>query len=116
MFSLALESARISVQAHDERVMIDRFATDFEAGVYWAGCNVDVDSAFPSIEERKLWARVLIDTARAVFEREVGVHDDHSWQTLMIYLLRSTASLFIDSVRRQERGWFPETRDLRDRR
>ncbi len=52
---------------------------------FWSGRGIQIEDDFPNIEEQKFWARVFYDTAREIFERNIGVHDYLFWQSQRIY-------------------------------
>ena len=81
---------------------------------FWPGRGIRIEEDFPDLEEQKFWARVFLDTARAVFDRRVGRHEHAFWQTLCIYQAYATGRLFIEAVRDRVGYWFPDTIDGRE--
>ena len=75
---------------------------------------LDIAKDMPSVAEQKFWSRVFFDTARAIFERNVGSHEHSYWQAQAIYIAYSAAKFFQAVVQDGERGWEPTTIDTRD--
>lgn len=116
IFSFTTEVAALSELSEVEAELFAAFTQRRESGQYWAGCSLDLLEDFPSESERKLWARLLLDTAQAIFEREIGLQDNAAWQTLTIHLLHSLGHMFVESVNKKgQPRWWPETRQQRER-
>lgn len=81
--------------------------------VFWPGRGIDILEDFPKIAEQKFWSRVYYDTARAIFDRRVGLHEHSFWQSQSIHQAYATGQLFGEAVRDVEAGWFADTLDVR---
>ncbi|HWA26887.1 MAG TPA: hypothetical protein VG734_14605 [Lacunisphaera sp.] len=76
---------------------------------FYPGCDLAIESEFPSRDERKFWARVFFDLAYLIFRREVGNQETTIWQYSSLgdaYLL---ARMITRSVQEEELGWHPQT-------
>ncbi len=93
-----------------EHGFVDRVTTMKEE-VFWPGRGIDIEDDFPNISERKFWAQVFLDTARHIFDREIGCHDHSFWQAQRIWQAYGTGQLFIDAVCDTEYGWLPNSID-----
>lgn len=85
--------------------------TEFNDKEFFPGRGMDIEEDFPEIDEQKFWSKTLFDTARAIFKRELGVHDHVYWQAQMIYVVYAVGLLFQDSVRQTEPDWCADTLD-----
>jgi hypothetical protein len=81
----------------------------FDETEYYPGCSFDLAERFPSIDERKFWATIFNDVARAIFLRRIGEHDVTFWQTSAIGDAYIVARLLTRSVQENEPGWHPPT-------
>jgi len=112
--TFAIETGRGIDLSTAESAMLHDFAKDVEEGAYWPGRSIEIETDFPELNEQKFWARLYLDTARAIFDGQVGSQTNRSWQTRMIFVTYSIAQQFISAVHEQERGWWPETKDRRE--
>ncbi|WP_417386689.1 hypothetical protein [Gimesia sp.] len=78
---------------------------------FWPGRGIQIENDFPKIIERKFWSKMFYDTARAVYNRDVGNHDHSYWQAQAIHQIYSTGQLFEYAVQQQEPGWYADTMD-----
>lgn len=69
---------------------------------FFPGCDLVIDEAFSSLDERKFWARVYFDVAYLTFQREITGGYSFVGDA---YIL---ARMITRSVQEEERGWFPE--------
>jgi len=72
---------------------------------FWPGRDLELETDFPELDERKFWSRVFYDTARAIFERTLGIHDHLFWQAQSISQAFELGHLFEDAVRSVEPQW-----------
>jgi len=72
---------------------------------FWPGRDVELETDFPDLAERKFWSRVFYDTARAILDRKVGIHDDAFWQAQCIWQAYGMGNLFEEAVRSVEPRW-----------
>lgn len=113
--TFAIETARSAELPDDEAAMLERFAEEVDSGAYWPGRGIDIAEDFPNIDEQKFWARIYIDTARAVMDGEVGSQTNDSWKPRMIYLTYAIGRMFATAVRLQQGSvWWPDTKDARE--
>jgi hypothetical protein len=108
----AIEVAEASANT-EERPFVERMKR-LRTFDFFPGCVIDVESKFPDVPERKFWSRVLFDTARAIFERRVGLHEYAFWQAQAIYQTYGIGLLFEDAVREVEPRWRADTVDVRE--
>ena len=81
---------------------------------YWPGMCFDVETDFPDHEEKKFWARMFFETAREIFDRNIGVQDYSFWQTQRIYQIYGSGNVFQKAVREEEPTWTPDITDYRE--
>ena len=112
LIALALQAARRSSSA-DEHKFVERMG-QMESEEFWSGRGIDISADFPSVEERKFWARVFLDTARLVFDREVGKHEHHFWQAQTIHQAYGVGLLFQNAARQDDPDWRANTVDTRE--
>jgi len=80
----------------------------------WPGIGFDLDERFPSVEEKKFWARVFHDVARRIFLRQLGNQDVSSWQSSSIGDAYVAARMLTRAVQEVESAWHPDTENLRE--
>jgi len=112
--TFAIETGRGESLSAAENAMLERVAKAVDDGEYWPGRDIELETDFPELEERKFWARLFFDTARAIFDEQVGSKTNKSWRTRMIYVTYSIAHLFVSAVHEHESGWWPNTKDKRE--
>ncbi len=110
LIELAVEVGRGSCKDAREREFVARMLR-MRDETFWPGRGIDIEKDFPELEEQKFWARVLLDTARAVFDRRVGVHDHTYWQAQCIWQAYGAGMLFQDAVRGTESRWCADSVD-----
>ncbi|QDT88402.1 hypothetical protein [Gimesia algae] len=109
LLALTLEYAQ-NAASSDEKDHVVRMAYLHE-NEFWPGRGVQLEEDFPETNERKFWSKMLFDTARAVFNREVGNHDHSYWQVQAIHQIYSTGLLFEHAVQQIEPKWYADTLD-----
>ncbi len=80
----------------------------------WPGIGFDLDERFPSLEEKKFWARVYHDVARRIFLRQLGNHEVTFWQSSAIWDAYVTARMLTRAVQEVENAWHPDTENNRE--
>ena len=113
LIDFVIEVGRDSARTGSEDELVDRMARLNEEE-FWPGRGIRIEEDFPELEEQKFWARVFLDTARAVFDRRVGSHEHAFWQAQSIHQTYGAGLLFIEAVRDQVGYWFPDTIDHRE--
>lgn len=108
--SLVVEVAE-KMANENEKAFVERVKDEMVTN-YYPGLCIDIEKDFPEIEERKFWAIMFYETAREIFDRNIGIHDYSFWQTQRIYQIYGTGDLFVKAVKEVESSWFPDTRDI----
>ena len=80
----------------------------------WPGIGFDLDERFPSVEEKKFWARVFHDVARRIFLRQLGNQDVSFWQSSSIGDAYVAARMLTRAVQEIESAWHPDTENRRE--
>jgi hypothetical protein len=110
LIDLAIDVGRGSSQDAQESQCVERMI-QMRNETFWPGRGIDLEKDFPVLEEQKFWARVLLDTARAIFERRVGQHDHAFWQAQCIWQTYGAGILFQHAVRSKEPHWCADSID-----
>ncbi len=110
LIDMAIDVGRGSCKDSQEADFVERMLR-MRDGTFWPGRGFEIAKDFPVLEEQKFWARVLLDTARAIFDRRVGVHEHAFWQAQSIWQAYGTGMLFQDAVRRTEPRWSADSID-----
>jgi hypothetical protein len=113
LIEFAIEVGQKTATTDEERQIVDRMI-DLRDKEFFPGRDLDIEEDFPDLNERKYWARVFLDTARAIFGREVGVHEYSFWQAQCIYQAYGVGLLFEQAVRSQDSHWMPNSTDRRE--
>src|SRR4051794_40126928 len=74
LIEFAIEIGGQSARAPRETSFVDRMAHMHETE-FWSGSGIQIEKDFSDIEEQKFWARVFLDTARAIVDRRIGRQD-----------------------------------------
>jgi hypothetical protein len=69
---------------------------------FFPGCDLAIEGAFPSLDERKFWARIFFDVAYLAFQREIMGGFSFVGDAYML------ARMITRSVQEEEGGWHPE--------
>lgn len=96
----------------DERPFVERMKK-MRDEYFWPGRGIDISEDFPGISERKFWSRVFYDASRAIFDREIGVHEHSFWQAQAIHQAHATGLVFEHAVKDVEPRWLADTLDRR---
>ena len=113
LIDFVIEVGRDSAGTESEKQYVARMVRLNEEE-FWPGRGIRIEDDFPDVEEQKFWARVFLDTARAIFDRRVGCHEHAFWQAQSIHQAYGTGLLFSDAVRDRVGSWFPDTIDHRE--
>ena len=73
----------------------------------WPGIDFDLEARFPSLEEKKFWARVYDEVANRIFLRQIGNQAVTSWQSSAIGDAYVIARMLTRAIQETERGWHP---------
>lgn len=87
---------------------------EFNVENYWPGMCFDIETDFPELDEKKFWAKIFFETAREIFERNIGIQDYFFWQTQRIYQIYGAGKIFEKAVREVESNWMPNIRDYKE--
>lgn len=103
----AIEVAEKTARTDQERAWAETFKNNVIAK-HWPGRDYDIEKEFPTIAERKFWARVFFDVMQAIYNREIGNTEVTCWQQTAIHIAYIVARLITKSVRDVEPHWRPE--------
>lgn len=109
MMDFLLEVGTESAVAPDERAMVARLS-EARSG-FFSGYGFDLEKEFPTVEERKFWARCFHNLARAIFLRKVGNQEADCWQSAAIANAHFMARFLTQAVGEVEPRWCPVTDD-----
>jgi hypothetical protein len=110
MIDFALEVGAKTARSSQEQDFVTDLKIKSEG--FWPGIDIDLVD-FPSLAERKFWARCFHDVARWIFVRKLGVHEVDFWQATAIHQARALGDLFIEAARQDDRDFQPESEDSR---
>jgi hypothetical protein len=105
LLDFAIDVGASIARAEDERAFVERlkaFSTSPDAALAF-----DLDACFPTIAEKKWWARVYRLVARRIYLRQLGNQDDQTWQPTTIGDAYVVARLLTRAVQEVELGWHP---------
>ena len=105
LLTVATESAGTS----EERAMVEKLREASRA--FFPGYDLHLEREFPTVEERKFWARCFYNLARAIFLRKVGNQETDFWQSSAIADAYVIARFLTQAVREVEQSWYPATDD-----
>ena len=109
MIEFLLAVATESANTPDEHAMVERFREASRA--FFPGYDLHIEREFPTLEERKFWARCFFNLARAIFLRKIGSHETDFWLSSAIANAFVIACFLTQAVREAEHGWYPATED-----
>lgn len=110
LIDFVIEIAGNSSPTSEEQVYLDRMI-QMQENEFWPGRGIQIEDDFPDLEEQKYWARIFLDTARAIYDRRVGDHGYSFWQSQRIWQLYGVGQLFIEAVRACDNRWAPHSID-----
>ena len=109
LVEFVVEIARDLDRSPIEDEYIERLANWVE-NEYWSGQTFDLAERFPTVEEKKFWAKCFFNLARRIFLSEIGNLEADFWQTGAIGEAYLTARMLCFAVREQTGdSWYPET-------
>jgi len=109
LIAFALQIAEGTACTDEERGWVEKLRW-FEDQA-WPGVGFDLDERFPTVDEKKFWARVFHDVARRIFLRQLGNHEATFWQSSAIGAAYVTARMLTRAVQEVENSWRPDTED-----
>jgi hypothetical protein len=89
----------------DERAFVEglkQFSASPDAALAF-----DLEAVFPTISEKKWWARVYSLVARRIYLRQLGNQEDQRWQPSTIGDAYVIARMLTRAVQEVELGWHP---------
>jgi hypothetical protein len=96
----------------DERAFVARlrqFGASPDAQI-----GFDLADRFPTISEKKWWARVFSLVARRIYLRQLGNQEDQAWQPSAIGDAYVVARMLTRAVQEVELAWHPVLEDPRE--
>jgi hypothetical protein len=112
LVELALQVGNEIARSEAERGSVGRLRQFYQRA--YPGIGFDLDERFPSLDEKKFWARVFHDVARRIFLRQLGNHDVTSWQSSAIGTAYVAARMLTRAVHEIEQAWHPDTENSRE--
>ena len=112
LLEFAVQIAGETAPTKVERDWVEKLHGFAEAA--WPGIGFDLDQQFPSLDEKKFWARVFDDVGRRIFLRQFGNNKVTFWQSSAIgdaYVIRRMLTRAVQEV---ELAWHPETENHRE--
>jgi hypothetical protein len=97
-----------SIAKSDEDAAFITSLRRFSAAAF-PGIDLDLAVQFPSIAERKWWARVFDTVATRIYLRQLGDQSDQTWQPAAIGEAFAIARMLTRAVQEVELGWHPES-------
>ena len=111
LVEFVVEVARGLERSTEEDDYVDRLNNWIEHE-YWSGLTFDLAERFPTVDEKKFWAKCFFDLGRKIFFREIGNLDADFWQAGAIGESYMTARMLCFAIREQTGDtWYPETED-----
>jgi hypothetical protein len=112
LIAFALQLGGETARLDAEREWVEKLR-QFEEEA-WPGIGFDLDKRFPSVEEKKFWARVFDDVARRIFLRQLGNHDVTFWQSSAIGDAYVISRMLTRAVQEVELAWHPGTENTEE--
>ena len=109
LLDFAEEMGRATAKNAEENATVEKLVA-WRASSYFPGVHFDLNEVFPTIDEKKLWARCFHDVARRVFLRSLGKHEATFWQSETIAVAYMIGRWMTTAVQADER-WWPDTED-----
>ncbi len=98
----------------EERGYVTKLETWDEHERY-PGCGFDLGERFPSVSEKKFWARCFFAVARRIFRRELGNQAIQTWQPSAIGDAYVAARMLVRAVQEETKtSWQPRIEDSDD--
>jgi hypothetical protein len=112
LIEFALQVGGEMARSDAERGCVEKLRQFYEQA--WPGIGFDLDERFPTVEEKKFWARVFHDVAQRIFLRQLGNHEVTLWQSSAIGDAYVTARMLTRAVQEVENSWRPDTENSRE--
>jgi hypothetical protein len=112
LIAFALQVGGETARSDEERGWVDQLR-QFE-DQSWPGIGFDLDERFPTVHQKKFWARVYHDVARRIFLRQLGNHEVTCWQSSAIGDAYVIARMLTRAVQEVENAWHPDTENSRE--
>jgi hypothetical protein len=109
LLDFAIEVGESLARDGDEREIVARLRR-FSTGAY-PGITFDLGDRFPTVDERKWWARVFNLVAHRIYLRQLGNQDSQGWQPSAIGDAYVVARMLTRAVQEVENGWHPVVDD-----
>jgi hypothetical protein len=113
LIDFVVQIGRETAKTTEEIHFVDRMI-HLRDNEFWPGRGIQIEEDFPDLGEQKFWARVFLDTARAIFDRRIGIHEHSFWQAQRIHQAYGSGQLFVQAVRDTERSWLPDSIDYKE--
>lgn len=111
LVELVVEAGRDTQSTPAEKEYVDRLDHWIQEE-YWSGLDLDLNEEFPTVDEKKFWAKCFFDLGRKIYLREIGDHTIDFWQAAITGVAFVTGRMLCDAVRKQSgQSWSPETED-----
>ena len=112
LLAFALQISELRDTSEQEQSWVEKLRRFHDE--HYPGIDFDLDEHFLGIGEKKFWARIYHDVARAIFLRQIGDHQHTFWQSSAIGDAYIIARMLTEAVCQIEMGWHPETADKRE--
>lgn len=109
MMEFVLQVAEATARSAEERELVAAFKKRSED--FWPGIGLDVETDFPTVAERKFWARCFHDLARWIFLRKIGKHEVDFWQAADIHTAYAIGNFFMYAAREYDSSFWPDSED-----
>ena len=106
--AFALQVGADVARTDEERGYVAKLQ-DWDERERYPGCDFNLNERFPSLNEKKFWARCFFTVARRIFLREIGHQAVQTWQHSAIGDAYVTARMLVRTVQ-EETGtsWQPD--------
>ena len=112
LLEFGIQVASEGVLAADEPKWLEKLRQFNDTS--WPGIDLDLDGRFPSIEEKKFWARIYSNVARRIFLRQLGNHEMTFWQSSAIGDAYLISRILTHAVQQVEAGWHSDSEDVEE--
>ena len=111
LVAFAIQVAKDVARTDEEQGYVAKLQ-DWDEHEHWPGCDFDLGERFPTLGEKKFWARCFFTVARRIFRRELGNQAVQTWQHSAIGDAYVTARMLVRTVQ-EETGtsWQPDVED-----
>jgi hypothetical protein len=112
LITFALQVGEEMARSAEERGWVEKLRQFAEQA--WPGIGFDLDERFPSVEEKKFWARVYHNVAQGIFLHQLGNHEVTNWQASAIGDAYVIARMLTRAVQEVETAWHPHKANCRE--